>query len=377
MLLPLMALPVFGAKRISIEKLEQIVASSHDLPDAKMAEQLSYLELSERLSGEKFAPIRAQLHGVASLRALVALTDRSEFEKPPAAEIPAKPPLDAEAQKKLLAQAMDYAQRTISKLPNFLATRHSSLFEDKPGERFGTNVRSAEPLHYIDSSTASVVYRGGSEKHDSEAEKREASANTAGDLASSGQFGPVLAKVLADASEGKVEWSHWELVNSNVRAIFRYTVPQKKSHYNVQLVLPWYTGNVVKEEPGYHGEIAIDPADGTVLRLTILAEMKPSNPMNRADMMVEYGPVEIGGKDYVCPLRSVTVVVAQTDPYAKTPIVAEFGDTMKTWRPEDRGKEDQSLQMLMNDVAFDQFHIFRSDATVLVGEQPAPDGKTR
>jgi hypothetical protein len=187
----------------------------------------------------------------------------------------------------------------------------------------------------------------------------------------------VLAKVLADASEGKVEWSHWELVNSNVRAIFRYTVPQKKSHYNVQLVLPWYTGNVVKEEPGYHGEIAIDPADGTVLRLTILAEMKPSNPMNRADMMVEYGPVEIGGKDYVCPLRSVTVVVAQTDPYAKTPIVAEFGDTMKTWRPEDRGKEDQSLQMLMNDVAFDQFHIFRSDATVLVGEQPAPDGKTR
>ncbi|HEY5213260.1 MAG TPA: hypothetical protein VIJ38_09585 [Acidobacteriaceae bacterium] len=46
---------------------------------------------------------------------------------------------------------------------------------------------------------------------------------------------------------------------------------------------------------GYHGEISIDPKQGSILRLTVEADLTPSDPILMADIMVEYGPVEIGG----------------------------------------------------------------------------------
>jgi hypothetical protein len=51
----------------------------------------------------------------------------------------------------------------------------------------------------------------------------------------------------------------------------------------------------VKQKPAYHGEIAIDPASGTIFRLTIQADLRSRLPMGISDIMAEYGPVVIGG----------------------------------------------------------------------------------
>jgi hypothetical protein len=38
------------------------------------------------------------------------------------------------------------------------------------------------------------------------------------------------------------------------------------------------------------GEVTIDPADGSIVRLALKADMEPANPFLMADVMIEYGP---------------------------------------------------------------------------------------
>jgi hypothetical protein len=50
---------------------------------------------------------------------------------------------------------------------------------------------------------------------------------------------------------------------------------------------------------------AIDPAHGTIFRLVFRAELEPNDVLDRAGMVVEFGPVELGNKTYICPLKGV------------------------------------------------------------------------
>src|ERR1035438_4822352 len=80
----------------------------------------------------------------------------------------------------------------------------------------------------------------------------------------------------------------------------------EKSHYEVQFccVANGFNSDgtpnlqVFSERASYHGEIAFDPATGTILRITMEAEMQPGELVSKAAMLIEYGPVEIGGKSY-------------------------------------------------------------------------------
>jgi hypothetical protein len=117
-------------------------------------------------------------------------------------------------------------------------------------------------------------------------------------LSTWGVFGPILGTVLVDAAKSTLAWSHWEQAAVGPLAVFRYAVPKGKSNYEVKFVVGQY---VFKELVGYHGEMVIDPASGAILRLTLEADMKPDELIGRAAILVEYGPVEIGGKTYICP----------------------------------------------------------------------------
>ena len=97
---------------------------------------------------------------------------------------------------------------------------------------------------------------------------------------------------------------------------------------------------------GYSGDIAIDPSSGAILRLVVQAGMDQNATIELvglnteiANVEVEYGPVDLGGKTYICPLRSVTLV--------------ERMDS--TW---------------LNDVVFKQYHLFRGEHRILPGFTP-------
>jgi VWFA-related protein len=68
----------------------------------------------------------------------------------------------------------------------------------------------------------------------------------------------------------------------------------------------------------------LTPSDGSFLRLTLQADLKPSYPIAVADILVEYGPVEIGGKTYICPVKSVASPRPMCSPRRLKPTVEAF-----------------------------------------------------
>ncbi len=376
----------FAAKRVTVEQLKQALTAVQGKPDADVARQLSDLELTERLSPAKLSNWKATLPGEQARLALVGLADASEFHDPPAVEIPSAPAPDLAAQRNILALTVNYVIRTIPELPNFLATRVTTSFEDTPLlQRAGQSFIPYRPLHPVGGSTATVLYRDGREVVDTGAVRDRKPKG----LTTRGVFGPILGIVLLDAAENKLAWSHWEQGESGLQAVFSYSVPKEKSHWPVEYCCvaeeaPATTGasslrrlnQVENEAPtspanlhrfsqvaAYHGELTVDPATGTILRLLLLAEMKPDDPVTKAGIVVEYGSVEIAGKTYVCPLRSISSTEAQIlqfDPRFLGPLANQM----------------QPLKTSLDDVTFEQYHVFRAEAAIVADSDAESAGNS-
>jgi hypothetical protein len=307
--------PCPAVKRVTAAQLEQLVTSLHGKPDADLAYQIGDLELTERLSAKPIGRLEAILPGEKSRQALTAIAAASQFQAPPAEEVPAAAAPDLATQRRIMGLTADYVTKTIPQLPNFLATRATTYFEDTPLVQKPGSFIPYQPLHRVGASSVTVLYRDGREVED---KTTKVKITPAQGLASRGEFGPILATTLLDAAQSKLAWSHWEQGPDGLRAVFRYDVPKEKSHYEVNyccIANPGATtvANVVpfREITGYRGEMAVDPATGTILRLSAMASLKLGSPVSRADILVNYGPVDIGGKTYICPIRSVSITIAQ------------------------------------------------------------------
>jgi VWFA-related protein len=377
LLLAWMALPASAAKRVTTDQLEKIVAADHGKQDAKVAQQLVNLELSERLSAAKLTRWEADLPGPESRQALVALADASAFLNPPASELPTTAPPDVAAQRQIVALAVDYASKTISRLPDFFATRDTIRFEDTPPRQMDTGSLSDvgsmtgsftpyQPLHPVARSSDTVFYRDGKEIVDSDANKDKESDSAASGLTTWGEFGPILTTVLVDAAQGTMGWSHWEQGSAGPVAVFSYAVPKAKSHYEVHYCCV-QTGNenrLFKQLAGYRGEVAIDPANGTILRLTVAAELGKDDPITKANILVEYGPVEIGGKTYICPLKSVSISLAhEQDAHA-----IHMQRMSATMVDQNNQNSEKPLQTMLDEIAFDKYHLFRAESSIVAGD---------
>ncbi len=143
-------------------------------------------------------------------------------------------------------------------------------------------------------------------------------------MVSGGEFGTTLGMILTDTVKGKVTWDHWERTAAGQTGVFHYSVPKAASHYEViGLQKPpkslgsrgasgsarggASSASLVRVTPGYHGSLWLEPATGTILRVTVEADGKDQGPFRRADILVQYGPVQIGGSRFICPLRSIAL----------------------------------------------------------------------
>lgn len=368
LLLASFALPACAAKRVTVEQLERLLASDRGKPDLKVMEQLAGLEIAERLSGAKFSRWEAALPGPESRRALLILADMSAFLDPPAAEIPATAIPDLAAQRQIMALAVSYTAKTISRLPDFFATRDTIFFEDTPRtSKADSSVVPYQPLHPVSRSSESVLYREGREVVDSHAAKSKNQEPTTHGLTTRGVFGPILGTVLVDIGQGKLVWSHWEQAASGPVAVFHFVVTREESHYEVSFCcVPGDSGNgLFRQYSGYNGEIAVDPVNGTILRLTLRADLKAPDPLLRSDIMVEYAPVEIGGKTYICPTKSVSVTLVPMLPAGSNEMTRYRGLLLDP----DKYAALEHLQTLLNDVAFVNYHVFRAESRILTGDK--------
>ena len=118
-----MTLPALASKRITVAQLEQVLTTARGKPDAEVAQQISDLELTERLSAEKISQLKAALPGQKAYQNLLILADESAFLDPPASETPAMPAPDFAEQRRIMSLAIGYVTQAIPQLPNFFATR--------------------------------------------------------------------------------------------------------------------------------------------------------------------------------------------------------------------------------------------------------------
>ena len=119
-----------------------------------------------------------------------------------------------------------------------------------------------------------------------------------------------------------------------------------------------YRGLPFKEHAPFHGEIAIDPSTGSILRLTIQADLAWRLPMNRSDTVVEYVPIEQGGRTFICPSRSVSISRQR-----RTRQIVEWGESFEVYAP---------FETLLNEMSFEKFHIFGSTTKILPGFVEVP-----
>lgn len=347
----------FAGTRVTVEQIEQLLSASHGLPDAKLAARISDLELTERASSRRLSQWEKDFPGKHTREALLALADASAFLDLPRAEIPDLEKPDPEARKQILDRMVNYVNTTIHKLPNFYARRATTHFDDLPTLR--TN-----PLHVADRTAIIVTYRNGHEVPSRRAyQDREAGSYYAG-LTTRGEFGPILSVVVGDAIKGRFFWGHWEQGTAGPLAVFRYRVPQENSHYTVTVAenSPF--------SPAYHGELAIDPGNGAILRISVVADLDPSaesdsNPAAvsksyrpgqtfGAAIEVEYGTVTIGNAPYICPQKGVAIW--RTIPGGNVLLYPDLGEY---------NEENVPSQTFVNDVSFTQYHLFRADVRIL------------
>jgi VWFA-related protein len=371
----------FASNRVTVDQLTKFVVESQGSRDSKVAERVAVLELTERLSAVKLTALEASLPGPESRRALVALADQAEFLAPPPSEIPSQPAPNLEEQREITAKAIEYVKTTLHRLPNLIARRDTIRFEDTPAVLQGGEVSApsgmfipAQPLHPISRYTKTVTYRDGEEIDQPMGNVKNSTSSGSTGLNSVGEFGPVLSAVFGDLPAGKLMWNRWEQSEAGPAAVFGFTVPKEVSHYEVRFCC--VSGEEFRQFASYHGEITIAPANGTILRLVLITDMRRFEPIKKANLMVEYGPIELGKQKFYCPIRSISVIVAPVQINAKKALPS--GVTVPTTRgnvqiqAQDRSSLDAPPQTLLNEVVFDQYHLFSSDARVLTADSEMP-----
>lgn len=353
-----------GAERLSIDQLEKMLGAAHDHGDKEVARELYGVELTERMSSTRLSSWKARLPGKESRAALVALGDRSVFLPLPAADISSTAPPDMATQRLILSRAVDYLSQTIVKLPDFFATRTTVQYNEPPLPEDVTwkTAISDQSLHVTETSTTTVLVRNRKEVVDSDTRKRK---QRNAHLDTEGTFGPILAMVFVDAAAAHIEfaWSHWEQGADGPQAVFRYTIPYDKSHFEAGFCcLADPDGTIpFKRNAAYQAEIAVDPASGAILRVEVAADLEPKLPMLSSGAMVEYGPVAIGGKTYICPTRSVSIQRTRT-----VKLVKEWGESFGVYA---------RFETILNDFSFRQYHIFRAQSRILPDDSPVPKEK--
>jgi len=380
-----------SSERVTVEQLEKIVAQEHSDSDKKATQRLDGIELTERLSDARLAHMKEQLPGSESQQKLLVIADASEFLNLPAADILHRPAPDLATQGKIISRAADFVLATVQKMPNFMATRVTSRFRDfTPTLNAGdTFVVTPDRYHLSDRDTAPVRYRNGKEEADvAQGKKSNVALAQSPGVTNLGFFGPLLGVVMSDILAGRIGWGHWENGASGPVAVFRYVVLKDHSKFTIYYCCYLDRDAASSESelaPPYHGEIAIDPESGDVLRLVVEAELKPPSLISRADVFIEYGAIQIGKRTYICPLKSVSIATgAVHEAHGEINMLSSgtrqdvVSSVMHTAAPPINRNPapgtftgpiiSDSQVTWINDVVFEDYHVFASEMRVV------PDG---
>jgi hypothetical protein len=353
-----LALPVHAATTVTVAQLEQFLTSSRraKLSDFEIAERLSRVDLSEELTSKSMARILAESSpGTETRQQLEILAAVSAIERPPLAEMPDEPAPDQARQKQIITSGRHFAGTALRILPDFLAVRDTRSLNNLPVDTGKKHGKPRVMMHFASEMLREIAVRHGKEVEANEASSSRDPWRFSFGLSSWGEFGAVLGLVLGDAFDNHLRWHRWQRSESGIQlAVFGYEIPRESSHYSVDFCCYRSSGDdptehAFKDKPAYHGEIYIDPGSGEVLRISVEAELRESDPVSRSAIAVQYGGVVIGGKRYVCPVRSVAI--------------------SEVYNADIEKIDGIGLERRVNEVEFTGYHKFGSSTRILTGAE--------
>jgi hypothetical protein len=351
-----------ASKRVTVAQLEQALTAAHTAhrPDAEIARQIGGLELSERLTEATLNRLAAYLDaGSQAALALQLLADQSAFLDPPASEIPSTAAPDDAAQQRMIEAARSYVAQTVPQLPNLFAILTTNRFDDSPYEvkKGGWPVRSGLHLVSTSSREISILRRADQSFHQCVFCQLAETVRIGfrGRVRIYAEYDPERHGQWQGGLEPLGTDPNWAgrslpLFSSKLRLALRgYQLAQRQTSLEGTATpsVGSRRGSSIEtkpsgggsntstflSKPGYHGSLWVDPVTGTILRITMDADTKGSGQFKRAAIMVQYGPVQIGESEFICPVRSLALFIAVTganlDPLTRMP-----GDAPTQWLNE-------------------------------------------
>jgi hypothetical protein len=332
-----LALPANAVEKMTVVQVEQILAdhaakahapkpqpSSSDevaeIPDSDLLpnaddsvlSRLAEIQLTERMSTLTLYRLVGEYKlGPHVQMALQQIADRSALlQLPPGEQIPVAAP-DPETQSALFNAARDYVFGKLSHLPDFVATRTTATFDNTPAPFKYLQVEmDLAGFRRRDIVQKQITFRDGKEVLES-APGADSGKFAESTFASQGEFGTQAVVVLMDIKQGSVSFDHWEKTMGGIAAVYRYSVPRRSSHYEVTDHCEQRAS--FHDLPAYHGTIALAPRIGAILRVTLEAEWNAGDPISHVASVIEYGPVVIGDRRSICPLRSLAFMIQEAN----------------------------------------------------------------
>ena len=201
-------------------------------------------------------------------------------------------PPDSSEQRKVLADATQYAINHEANLPNFVCTQTTRRFEDLNNGGWRPIDVIVERLTYLDHREVyKVTMLNGQPATITHNQLRGAS--------SSGEFGSIMRAIFLPQTETEFMWQDWFNLRGKTMHVYAYRVPAFKSSYHIEV--PEQSMDLVT---GYHGLIFIDSEKHFVHRITLQADEIPSSfPIQDVNLSLDYDYTRIGDADYLLPLQ--------------------------------------------------------------------------
>ncbi|MCS6951984.1 MAG: hypothetical protein RMK57_01010 [Bryobacterales bacterium] len=286
---------------VTVAQLEQFVRSSIELrhPDRKVAEYVKKLKLSERLEERTIIELQAAGAGPRTVEALRTLQQASRHLPPARRETfspepPAIPPPSRVEQLRILESVRDYALNYVRRLPDFICTQVTRRYVDPTGLEF---------WQQQDTLTARLTYFEQKEEYKLllvNGVLTNQPYESLGGATSTGEFGSLMREIFEPATETAFRWERWATLRGRRVHVFSYRVEQPRSKWRVSYE------RTQEITPAYQGLIYVDSGTLMVMRITLEAvEIPPSFPIQQASTVLDYDYTNIGGREYMLPLRAV------------------------------------------------------------------------
>lgn len=302
----LAALCVFAQGRRTVDELVSYIktAIAGHYKDSDVAATIQGIRLSNRLDENTVAELQhlgAQPKTIAALHKLAAASASLPEAAPAAPRTePAGPPPPSPAEfKEIVSEIRENSLNYTQNLPNYLCTQVTRRHVDPGTGSFRDSDVIIEQLSFFDQHENYTVKMVNNDMVTS----NKVQHDKLGGATSSGEFGSILRAIFAPESEATFGWERWGLLTGGNGSRHRVYVLSFQTEQPVYQIT--HEGSKRTIRARVHGRIFADADTKMVMRLHLECDgIPPDFPIQTVTLDQDYDMQDIGGRDYMLPLRS-------------------------------------------------------------------------